>query len=455
MGRRVGGEAEVRRQRGGPATAQLSRRLRRLRRRPGQLLFLCPTPARRVLGKRPRHFEARATPHTPHEQQQQQRLRAFSTAAAAAAAPPHRTVSPSGSAAMPSARLAARPRRRRQEQCDGWRRHALRRAPFAQLPGHCSHCRARPPSSSASPSSAAAAAAAHPAVSAAPTRMARRAHAAARGCDLLLVCARSGGSRCSTMRVASPRSRPSAPNMSQQRDRDTLSPAPLRILPRQAARQLLPAAAAANDAAALAARLRIHHPGQSPVRRLLRLRCRRIRRLLRQPPPQPSAARPALPAPHLPPQPPRSPLASVPDGAWTFDLSDASLSAWLGTLRWQPLRLVLQHTLLQATACFADRRFEVRRMAEQVLRPLVEVALWAEPPVLMQLWASFLPVVDSLACWVSASTLLLALQRCSAFEHLARRDDALTTRCANRAPSSSSSSRSRLTRPPRAAAWPP
>ena len=230
--------------------------------------------------------------------------------------------------------------------------------------------------------------------------------------------------------------------MSQQRDRDTLSPpsassldkppanfSPLPPLPTTPLPSLLAyasitpgnppsAASTASDAAASAA----SSDSRAPLSlQPLVLPCPLHTPLPPAAPPQP---------PPQPPQRPRSPLTSVPDGAWTFDLSDASLSAWLGTLRWQPLRLVLQHTLLQATACFADRRFEVRRMAEQVLRPLVEVALWAEPPVLMQLWASFLPVVDSLPCWVSASTLLLALQRCSAFEHLARRDDALTTRAA-------------------------
>ena len=50
-------------------------------------------------------------------------------------------------------------------------------------------------------------------------------------------------------------------------------------------------------------------------------------------------------------------------------------------------------------------------MADQVLRPLAEVAMWADLPVLQQQWQSFLPMVDSLPCWVSASTLLLVLRR--------------------------------------------
>ena len=54
----------------------------------------------------------------------------------------------------------------------------------------------------------------------------------------------------------------------------------------------------------------------------------------------------------------------------------------------------------------------------QVLRPLAEVALWGELPVLQQLWSSFVPLVDSLPCWVSASTLLLVLQRTSGFQQL-------------------------------------
>ena len=91
--------------------------------------------------------------------------------------------------------------------------------------------------------------------------------------------------------------------------------------------------------------------------------------------------------------------------------SEAEVGAWLRGLRWQPLRLCMQHALLQATQSFADPRFELRRMADQVLRPLAEVVLWSELPLLSQLWAAFLPLVDSLPCWVSASTLLLALQR--------------------------------------------
>lgn len=50
-------------------------------------------------------------------------------------------------------------------------------------------------------------------------------------------------------------------------------------------------------------------------------------------------------------------------------------------------------------------------MADQVLRPMAEVVLWADLPVLQQLWSSFLPVVDSLPCWVCTSSLLLVLQR--------------------------------------------
>eukprot|EP00965_Chrysotila_dentata_P179170 5916961-Pleurochrysis_carterae.AAC.2 len=57
-------------------------------------------------------------------------------------------------------------------------------------------------------------------------------------------------------------------------------------------------------------------------------------------------------------------------------------------------------------------------LRSQVLRPLAEVALWAELPVLKQAWETFLPMVDSLPCWVSSSTLLLALQRTSQLRQL-------------------------------------
>jgi hypothetical protein len=55
-------------------------------------------------------------------------------------------------------------------------------------------------------------------------------------------------------------------------------------------------------------------------------------------------------------------------------------------------------------------------MADQVLRPLAELALWSELSTLAQLWQTFLPLVDSLPCWVSASTLLLVLQRAASFQ---------------------------------------
>ena len=114
----------------------------------------------------------------------------------------------------------------------------------------------------------------------------------------------------------------------------------------------------------------------------------------------------------------RRPSCALDDASWVVECSEAELANWLGSLRWQPVRLCLQHCLLQVTQCFADSRFELRRMADQVLRPLAEVALWGELPVLQQLWSSFVPLVDSLPCWVSASTMLLVLQRTSAFHLL-------------------------------------
>lgn len=96
---------------------------------------------------------------------------------------------------------------------------------------------------------------------------------------------------------------------------------------------------------------------------------------------------------------------------WECDGTNAEREAeeWARALNWVPFGTCLQLSLLQVTQCFADRRFEVRRMADQLLRPLTEVALAADLPVLQGLWASFLPLVDSLPCWVGASTLLLAL----------------------------------------------
>jgi len=103
---------------------------------------------------------------------------------------------------------------------------------------------------------------------------------------------------------------------------------------------------------------------------------------------------------------------------WAVEVVEDDLAEWLHSIRWQPMRLCLQHTLLQVTQCFAESRFELRRMADQVMRPLAEVALWGDLPVLQQLWGSFLPQVDSLPCWVAASTLLLVLQRTSGFQSL-------------------------------------
>ena len=101
---------------------------------------------------------------------------------------------------------------------------------------------------------------------------------------------------------------------------------------------------------------------------------------------------------------------------WVSACTDDELDGWLNSLFWQPFQLCLQHNFLQVTQCFADSRFELRRMADQVLRPLTEVALWGELSVLQQLWTSFLPLIDSLPCWVSASTFFLVLQRTSAFK---------------------------------------
>ena len=66
--------------------------------------------------------------------------------------------------------------------------------------------------------------------------------------------------------------------------------------------------------------------------------------------------------------------ASLMAAGWVGDSTTAVLNEWLRSLHWQPMRLCLQHTLLQVTQCFADPRFELRRMADQV-RLLAEPAL--------------------------------------------------------------------------------
>lgn len=46
--------------------------------------------------------------------------------------------------------------------------------------------------------------------------------------------------------------------------------------------------------------------------------------------------------------------------------AEAEAMEWVSTLRWVPFELCLRHGLLQVIQCFADRRFELRRMADQV-----------------------------------------------------------------------------------------
>lgn len=46
--------------------------------------------------------------------------------------------------------------------------------------------------------------------------------------------------------------------------------------------------------------------------------------------------------------------------------AEAEAVAWVGTLRWVPFELCVRHGMLQVIQCFADRRFELRRMADQV-----------------------------------------------------------------------------------------
>eukprot|EP00965_Chrysotila_dentata_P179169 5916961-Pleurochrysis_carterae.AAC.1 len=65
---------------------------------------------------------------------------------------------------------------------------------------------------------------------------------------------------------------------------------------------------------------------------------------------------------------------------WTVDVDESEMGQWLATLRWNPLHTSLQHALLQAISCFADRRFELRRMADQVRRRSRLAALIALSP---------------------------------------------------------------------------
>lgn len=76
------------------------------------------------------------------------------------------------------------------------------------------------------------------------------------------------------------------------------------------------------------------------------------------------------------------------------------------------LRAILLHT----TVCFADARWEVRRMAEQVLSALTEALCWFDVERLRELWVEMSrPTSCTLVVYVACLALRHALRKCQVF----------------------------------------
>ena len=74
---------------------------------------------------------------------------------------------------------------------------------------------------------------------------------------------------------------------------------------------------------------------------------------------------------------------------------------------------VLQMMLLQTKECLASKRFELRRMADQVLKPLSELVFYYDPMVMRGLWdhvAEWLSAKDTLSCRFGAETMLCCIK---------------------------------------------
>eukprot|EP01043_Picozoa_sp_COSAG02_P020762 COSAG02_NODE_1031_length_15073_cov_13.084279_8_plen_862_part_01 len=78
------------------------------------------------------------------------------------------------------------------------------------------------------------------------------------------------------------------------------------------------------------------------------------------------------------------------------------------------LRAILCHTVV----CFGDTRWEVRRMAAQVLPALTEVLCWFDVEMIKELWTEMLHSASTLLVLVSLTALRHALRKCQTLRSL-------------------------------------
>ena len=78
------------------------------------------------------------------------------------------------------------------------------------------------------------------------------------------------------------------------------------------------------------------------------------------------------------------------------------------------LRAILCHTVV----CFGDTRWEVRRMAAQVLPALTEVLCWFDAEMIKELWIEMLHSASTLLVLVSLTALRHALRKCQTLRAL-------------------------------------
>lgn len=69
---------------------------------------------------------------------------------------------------------------------------------------------------------------------------------------------------------------------------------------------------------------------------------------------------------------------------------DCELETRAATLSLVPFRQILQHILLQTCSCSFDRRWELRRMADQVLPVLIQVICWFDLAFFKKIWMRYL-----------------------------------------------------------------
>lgn len=107
---------------------------------------------------------------------------------------------------------------------------------------------------------------------------------------------------------------------------------------------------------------------------------------------------------------------SNPTGSLLYYLVQSCSAADAGSSHSQelPLATALRLLVVQTQECLGDNRFELRRMADQVLPLLTEFLLWADLAVLGSLWGglpTYIAHRDARGCLMAASTLSLSLRR--------------------------------------------